>query len=76
MTPKKEPTEESVLAALERGPIRPAAMNAWHAGTDAIQQDLRTRAALDRLVEKGLAVKKAGGWYRLSEAGRNARSKS
>lgn len=65
------PTEEDVLATLEREPLRPAAPNMWNAGTEASHQDQKLRRVLDRLVERGLVVKKPGGWYRLSDAGRD-----
>lgn len=60
-----KPTEESVLALLRKGPMRPRAYDIWYAGSGYMQHEANTRGVLDALVAKGLAVKVRGGWYRL-----------
>lgn len=64
--------EDIVLGKLARGPLRPFAYDWYHAGTEASQRNSRQRQALIALAEKGHAVKVAGGWYRITEAGRAA----
>jgi hypothetical protein len=62
--------EDIVLGKLARGPLRPFAASWAYAGTEASQRNERQRQALRALSEKGHAVKVAGGWYRITEAGR------